>query len=63
MDAKNKAAGGPAATGLRAEVGKALGGLQYGQVVIFIKDGRVAQIERTEKRRLPRLEGVDGEGI
>ncbi len=49
--------------GLRAEIGGALGGLQYGQVVILIKDGRVTQIERTEKRRLPRLEGIDGEGI
>ena len=63
MDAKNKAAGGPSADSLRAEVARALGGLQYGQVVILIKDGRVTQIERTEKRRLPRLEGVDGEGI
>ncbi len=58
-----KESAGPPADGLLAELGGALRGLQYGQVVVLIKDGRVTQIERTEKRRLPRLEGIDGEGI
>jgi len=60
---KTKKAEGPAAGGLRAEIGRALVGLQYGQVVIMVKEGRMTQIERTEKRRLPRIEGLDGEGI
>ncbi len=62
MDAK-KMAGGQDFPTLRAEITKALGGLQYGQLVIMIKDGKVTQIDRTEKRRLPSLEGVNGEGI
>ncbi len=48
---------------LRAEIIQALRGLQYGQVVILIKDGKVTQIDRTEKRRLPNLQGINGEGI
>lgn len=62
MDAK-KTAGGLDFQALRAEITKALGGLQYGQLVIMIKDGKVVQIDRTEKRRLPSLQGVNGEGI
>lgn len=57
------AAGQPAGQRLRAEITAALSGLEYGQVVILIKDGKVTQIERTEKKRLPRLEGLNGEGI
>jgi hypothetical protein len=48
---------------LRAELAQALRGLQYGQIVILIKDGKVTQIDRTEKKRLPDLRGVGGEGI
>jgi hypothetical protein len=29
-----------------------LGGLRYGQVLLTVHDGRVVQIERTEKTRL-----------
>jgi hypothetical protein len=62
MDAK-KTAGGQDFQALRAEITKTLDGLQYGQLVIMIKDGKVTQIDRTEKRRLPSLQGVNGEGI
>ncbi|MDR7868874.1 MAG: YezD family protein [Sporomusaceae bacterium] len=62
MDAK-KTAGGQDFQTLRTEITKALGGLQYGQLVIMIKDGKVVQIDRTEKRRLPSLQGINGEGI
>ena len=37
--------------------------LEYGQVVIVIKDGRIIQIDRTEKQRFPTLVGVYGDGI
>lgn len=53
----------PAGQRIKAEIAKALDGLEYGQLVILIKDGKVTQIDRTEKRRLPRLEGLNGEGI
>jgi hypothetical protein len=29
----------------------ALAGLRYGQVVVVVHDGRIVQIERTERRR------------
>lgn len=40
-----------------------LSGLQYGQVVINVRGGSIAQIERIEKKRYLSLHGVDGEGI
>ncbi|MDT8899668.1 YezD family protein [Anaeroselena agilis] len=63
MDARKNGAGSSDFQALRTEISKALGGLQYGQVVILIKDGKVTQIDRTEKRRLPSLQGINGEGI
>jgi hypothetical protein len=41
----------------------ALAGLQFGQVVVKIQEGRILQIDRTEKRRIPDLTGVSGDGI
>lgn len=40
-----------------------LQGLMYGQLIIRIEDGKVEQIEKTEKRRINEYQGVDGEGI
>ncbi|NLU42643.1 MAG: DUF2292 domain-containing protein [Firmicutes bacterium] len=37
--------------------------LAYGQVTVKIQDGLPVQVEKTEKIRLPRIEGLDGEGI
>lgn len=54
MSAK-PAANAAAVAAVRAEITKALGGLQHGQLVIMIKDGKVVQIDRTEKKRVPRL--------
>lgn len=48
---------------LRARIQAAVQGLQYGQVVIVIKDGRVTQIDRTEKQRIIGVEGIFGDGI
>lgn len=37
--------------------------LQFGQVILQIKGGVIAQIERTEKQRFSGLEGIYGDGI
>ncbi len=40
-----------------------LQGLMYGQLIIRIEDGKVEQIEKTEKRRINEYEGIYGDGI
>lgn len=40
-----------------------LKGLQFGQVVAKIQAGRIVQLDRTEKRRIPDLTGISGDGI
>jgi hypothetical protein len=40
-----------------------LADLQFGQVVVKIQEGRVVQIDRTEKKRIPDLVGLGGDGI
>lgn len=42
---------------------EAIGGLKYGQVVFVIKNGKVVQVERTDKSRITGLEGIFGDGI
>ncbi|TCS75203.1 YezD family protein [Pectinatus cerevisiiphilus] len=37
--------------------------LEYGNIVVIIKSGRVVQVERTEKHRFQGFTGMDGEGI
>lgn len=48
---------------LRAKIAQAIKGLGYGQVAIVIKNGKVVQIERTEKERFSGVEGRYGDGI
>jgi hypothetical protein len=55
MNCNNKAA--------KAGILEACRTLEYGQVVIVIKDGKIVQIDRTEKQRFPSLVGVNGDGI
>lgn len=50
-------------TEIKSKVLAALKGLEYGQVLLSIKGGGIVQIERTEKQRIRKLQGVDGEGI
>ena len=47
----------------RAGILEACRTLEYGQVVIVIKDGKIVQIDRTEKQRFPSLVGINGDGI
>jgi len=42
---------------------EAVGGLKYGQVVFVIKNGKIVQVERTDKSRITGLEGIYGDGI
>ncbi len=37
--------------------------IQYGQLAIYVNNGQVGQIEKTEKRRINELEGLYGDGI
>ena len=37
-------------------ISQALAGLRYGQVTIIVQDGRVLQIDRTDRRRLGPLD-------
>jgi len=49
----------PDRTGLALErIARALSGLEYGTVTAVVQNGVVVQVERTEKVRLHRPEGV-----
>jgi len=48
---------------VKVRIQEAFEKLEYGQVVIVIKEGRIIQIDRTEKQRFPALVGVYGDGI
>ncbi|MCX7781449.1 MAG: YezD family protein [Negativicutes bacterium] len=48
---------------LAQRVAGALRELAYGQVTLVVRDGEVIQIDRTEKLRIDRLQGLNGEGI
>ncbi|MDR1545610.1 MAG: YezD family protein [Deltaproteobacteria bacterium] len=48
---------------VRDKIAQALKGLEYGQVVLVIKKGRLAQIERLQKERYADLQGLAGDGI
>lgn len=48
---------------IRAKILAEITGLQYGQVLIKIQDGKIVQTEKTEKRRFPEVEGLYGDGI
>jgi len=53
----------PQLSNLRLRIGKTLEGLQYGQIVIVMKNHQITQIERLEKYRVGAMEGLFGEGI
>ena len=48
---------------VRARIVEAFENMEYGQVVIVIKEGRIIQIDRTEKQRFAALVGLYGDGI
>jgi hypothetical protein len=48
---------------VKDKVVQALKGLEFGQVVLLIKKGRLVQIERHLKERFSDLQGLSGDGI
>ncbi len=48
---------------VRARIQEAFAKLEYGQVVIVIKEGKIIQIDRTEKQRFSAVVGTYGDGI
>jgi len=48
---------------VRAKILEAFEQLEYGQIVIVIKEGKIIQIDRTEKQRFAAMIGVYGDGI
>jgi hypothetical protein len=45
------------------KLNQALKGLEFGQVVLVVKKGRLMQIERLQKERFSDLQGLAGDGI
>mgnify|MGYP003759767089 CR=1 FL=1 len=52
-----------AKSAIRAKIAESIRGMRYGQIAIVIKNGKVVQIERTEKERFVGVEGKYGDGI
>jgi hypothetical protein len=48
---------------VKDKIVQALKGLEFGQVVLVVKKGRVVQIERNLKERFADLQGLAGDGI
>jgi hypothetical protein len=48
---------------LKDKISQALKGLEFGQVILVFKKGRLTQIERLQKERFSDLQGVAGDGI
>jgi len=61
QDTKNDV--GSANPNVGSRILAAVQGLQYGQVVILIKDGNVIQVDRTDKQRIANWQGTYGDGI
>lgn len=52
-----------AASSLRTRILQSVSGMEYGKVAIQIQAGQIMQIERTEKYRVGKLTGLNGDGI
>lgn len=50
-------------SGIRTRILQSVSGLEYGKVVIQIQAGKITQVERTEKYRVGKLTGLNGDGI
>ncbi|MDR0354523.1 MAG: YezD family protein [Deltaproteobacteria bacterium] len=48
---------------VKNKVVQALKGLEFGQVILMVKKGRLVQIERLTKERFANLQGLGGDGI
>ncbi len=48
---------------IRTRIQQSLQGITYGQVSLHVQQGKIVQIEKTQKQRLVNLQGLDGDGI
>lgn len=48
---------------LRLRLQEAIKGLEFGSIVISMRDNRITRIDKTEKSRLTDLQGMYGDGI
>ncbi|MDR1608949.1 MAG: YezD family protein [Deltaproteobacteria bacterium] len=48
---------------LKDRIVQALKGLEFGQVILVFKKGRLTQIERLQKERFSDMQGMSGDGI
>ncbi|MDR1577491.1 MAG: YezD family protein [Deltaproteobacteria bacterium] len=48
---------------LKDRIIQALKGLEFGQVILVFKKGRLTQIERLQKERFSDMQGMSGDGI
>ncbi|MDR1872244.1 MAG: YezD family protein [Deltaproteobacteria bacterium] len=51
------------AQALKDKITQALKGLEFGQVILVFKKGRLSQIERLQKERFSDTQGLSGDGI
>jgi hypothetical protein len=59
-----KCANKPAAAGsFKTRILQSVNGMEYGKVAIQIQSGQIMQVERTEKYRVGKLTGLNGDGI
>jgi hypothetical protein len=48
---------------VKKKIRESLTDLEFGQVILVVKKGRLAQIERLRKERYSNLQGLEGDGI
>ena len=63
MAATNTLPGGRLSGEVERTLREALRSIRFGTVTLVVQDGRVIQIERSEKFRLSKCEQFDGSGI
>ena len=53
----------PTAGSLKTRILQSVSNMEFGKVVIQIQTGQITQVERTEKYRVGKLTGLNGDGI
>lgn len=58
-----KGANKPTAGSLKTRILQSVSNMEFGKVAIQIQTGQITQVERTEKYRVGKLTGLNGDGI
>jgi hypothetical protein len=58
-----KGANKTTAISFKTRILQSVSGMEYGKVAIQIQAGQIMQVERTEKYRIGKLAGLNGDGI